>query len=43
MEGFSFVTPVTGLSRYNTGKKYDDDDDDDPIHIRGLFYITALY
>jgi hypothetical protein len=28
MEGFSFVTPVTGLSRPNTGKEDDDDDDD---------------
>jgi hypothetical protein len=27
MEGFSFVTPVTGLNKPNTGK--DDDDDDD--------------
>jgi hypothetical protein len=25
MEGFSFVTPVTGLSRPNTGKEDDDD------------------
>jgi hypothetical protein len=29
MEGFSFVTPVTGLNRPNTGKDDDDDDDDD--------------
>jgi hypothetical protein len=28
MEGFSFVTPVTGLNRPNTGKDDDDDDDD---------------
>jgi hypothetical protein len=28
MEGFSFVTPVTGLNRPNTGKEDDDDDDD---------------
>jgi hypothetical protein len=26
MEGFSFVTPVTGLSTPNTGKEDDDDD-----------------
>jgi hypothetical protein len=26
MEGFSFVTPVTGLSRPNTGKEDDDDE-----------------
>jgi hypothetical protein len=26
MEGFSFVTPITGLSRPNTGKEGDDDD-----------------
>jgi hypothetical protein len=24
MEGFSFVTPVTGLNRPNTGKENDD-------------------
>jgi hypothetical protein len=27
MEGFSFVTPVTGINRPNTGKEDDDDDD----------------
>jgi hypothetical protein len=27
MEGFSFVTPVTGLNRPNTGKEDEDDDD----------------
>jgi hypothetical protein len=27
MEGFSFVTLVTGLNRPNTGKEDDDDDD----------------
>jgi hypothetical protein len=26
MEGFSFVTPITGLSRHNTGNEDDDDD-----------------
>jgi hypothetical protein len=25
MEGFSFVTPITGLNRLNTGKEDDDD------------------
>jgi hypothetical protein len=25
-EGFSFVTPVTGLNRPNTGKENDDDE-----------------
>jgi hypothetical protein len=29
MEGFSFVTPITGLNRPNTGKEDDDDDDND--------------
>jgi hypothetical protein len=29
MEGFSFVTPVTDLSRPSIGKEDDDDDDDD--------------
>jgi hypothetical protein len=27
MEGFSFVTTLTGLNRPNTGKEDDDDDD----------------
>jgi hypothetical protein len=31
MEGLSFVTPVTGLNRPNTGKE-DDDDDDEAKH-----------
>jgi hypothetical protein len=31
MEGFSFVTPVTGLNRPNTGKEDDDDDDDESV------------
>jgi hypothetical protein len=29
MDGFSFVTLVTGLSTPNTGKEEDDGDDDD--------------
>jgi hypothetical protein len=40
MEGFSFVTPVTGLNRPNTGK--DDDDETNlpkvsllPVHHQG--------
>jgi hypothetical protein len=28
MEGFSFVTPVTGLNGPNTGNKEEEDDDD---------------
>jgi hypothetical protein len=28
MEGFGFVTPVTGLNRTNTGKEDDDDEND---------------
>jgi hypothetical protein len=27
MEGISFVTPITGLNRPNTGKEEEDDDD----------------
>jgi hypothetical protein len=27
MEGFSFVMPITGLNRPNTGKEDDDDDE----------------
>jgi hypothetical protein len=29
LDGFSFVTPVTGLNRPTTGKEEDDDDDDE--------------
>jgi hypothetical protein len=32
MEGFSFVTPVIGLNRLNTGKEDDDDDYDDVLY-----------
>jgi hypothetical protein len=41
MEGFSFVTPVTGLSRPNTGKEDDDDDDVsyDPYLFSNLVYF----
>jgi hypothetical protein len=28
MKGFSFVTPVTGLNRPNTGKEEEEDDDE---------------
>jgi hypothetical protein len=28
MEGFSFVTPVTGLNRPNSGKEDDDDEEE---------------
>jgi hypothetical protein len=34
MEGFSFVTPVTGLNRPNTGKEDDDDDNDKTDNIK---------
>jgi hypothetical protein len=34
MEGFSLLTPVTGLNRPNTGKEDDDDDDDDKANLR---------
>jgi hypothetical protein len=33
MEGFSFVTPVTGLNRPNTGKE----DDDSILHTQVLY------
>jgi hypothetical protein len=35
MEGFSFVTPVTGINRRNTGKE---DDDDDMLYISFPFF-----
>jgi hypothetical protein len=31
MEGFSFVTPVTGFNRPYTGKEDDDDDDEHKV------------
>jgi hypothetical protein len=42
MEGFSFVTPVTGLNRPNTGKK---DDDDENLLKKNLFaeYIRVSW
>jgi hypothetical protein len=36
MEGFCFVTPVTGLNRQNTVKE--DDDDDDNV----LYYMITM-
>jgi hypothetical protein len=38
MEGFSFVTPVTGLNRPNSGKE--DDDDDEKFYI--LYFILIF-
>jgi hypothetical protein len=35
MEGFSFVTPVTGLNTRNTGKEDDDHEDQIKKHWRG--------
>jgi hypothetical protein len=39
MEGFSLVTPVTGLSRPHTGKE--DDDDDEMLIINFINGSTA--
>jgi hypothetical protein len=42
MEGFSFVTPVTGLNRLNTGKE-DDDNYDDVLYYMitmNVYYIS---
>jgi hypothetical protein len=39
MEGFSFVTPITGLSRPNTGKE----DDDDGIYLGNVKYIFLSF
>jgi hypothetical protein len=33
MEGFSFVTPITGLNRPNTGKEDDDDDEEEEENV----------
>jgi hypothetical protein len=40
MEGFNFVTPLTGPNRPNTGKE-GDDDDDDVIRITEQLYSNA--
>jgi hypothetical protein len=40
MEGFSFVAPVTGLSRPNTGKE--DDDDDDGFYFQKVVMFSHL-
>jgi hypothetical protein len=39
MEIFSFVTPITGLNRPDTGKEDDDDDDDD---INSMLTFTVM-
>jgi hypothetical protein len=33
LEGFSSVTPVTGLNRPNTGKEDDDDNDYENLNV----------
>jgi hypothetical protein len=43
MEGFSSVTPVTGLNRPNTGNKDDDDDDDDDDNKHGVCHSSARH
>jgi hypothetical protein len=40
MEGFSLVTPVTGLNRPNTGKE---DDDDENGEQRSMFASKREY
>jgi hypothetical protein len=40
MEGFSFVTPITGLNRPDTGME---DDDDSNNHCAPLFYTAIKY
>jgi hypothetical protein len=39
MEGFSFVTPITGLNRPNTGKE---DDDGDAVSHKQYLHIVAV-
>jgi ABC-type siderophore export system fused ATPase/permease subunit len=41
MEGFSFVTLVTGLNRPNTGKEDDDDEDDDDDDDDDVFQLLS--
>jgi hypothetical protein len=41
VEGFSFVTPVTGLNRPNTGN--DDDDDDDKFTLQLLSSVFLSF
>jgi hypothetical protein len=42
MEGFSFVTPVTGLNRPNTGMEEEYDDDDDGILSDTMCIVTVI-
>jgi hypothetical protein len=42
LEGFSFVTPVTGLNKSNTGKEVDNDDIALTYTERGLLHKTDL-
>jgi hypothetical protein len=37
MERFSFVTPITGLNRPDTGKEDDDDDD-----VKSMLTFTVM-
>jgi hypothetical protein len=41
MEGFSFVTPVTGLNRLNIVKEDDDDDNDNVLYY--MITMNAYY
>jgi hypothetical protein len=45
MVGFSFVTPITGLNRPNTGKEDDDDEKNHffPVRIWNMPYSPYLY
>jgi hypothetical protein len=36
MEGFSCVTPVTGLNRPNTGKEDDDDEEEEEVRLKAI-------
>jgi hypothetical protein len=40
MEGFNFVTPVTGFNRPNTGIE-DDGGDDDELESQGYFLLRT--
>jgi hypothetical protein len=40
MEEYSFVTPITGLYRPNTGQE--DDDDDDEVYLKIFFSGTNI-
>jgi hypothetical protein len=43
MKGFSFVIPIMGLNRLNTGKEEDDDDDTRPRELLSCLRFFEVF